>query len=51
MHEKRREKLKIENQRMRELGRPPIKKIPPFEVDTRRYDSKLREFERIFYKE
>ena len=48
--EKRRNRIVRENQRLKELGRPPIKVPNPIKIDKQQYEAKLRQFEAQFMK-
>ena len=48
--EQRRERIKKENERLKELGRPPIALPAPYLVKKREIESKLRHFEEAFKK-
>ena len=39
-----------ENERLKELGRPQLQMAPPYKVDKREIQAKLRQFEQIFLK-
>jgi len=48
--ELRRERIKNENERLKELGRPPITVPGPYLVNKREVEAKLRHFEEAYKK-